>query len=476
MARRVPADFEDALAASPSARERFWALPPEQKDAWVAWVERGRLPGARRRRLRTAVRRFGGPPRRVETAVATNGGPPLPREGAAGWLLGLAVLAGLAAFLVWYTTFRDEGGSSQPSAVVIAAKATVPKVVGLRSQAAQFQLREAKLASKLVRRPAKKPKGIVVGQKPKAASRVPQGAVVTLAVSNGPPGVAMPDVVGLAAGDAVRALRTRKLATTIQQVSAQASPGTVVAQSPKQGKRAKPGTKVVLQVAKGEVAVAVPGVTGQSQRQASAALGAAGLTARLAGVPSAQPAGTVVAQSPAAGSKLPKGSVVRLNVARGSQQTTTQQQATTQEQTTTQRQTTTSAAASPQSGNDYSGMRLATAVERIAEGRQQVIVSYVASSRPAGVVVASSQAGSRERLQVSSGPSARAQRAVPDVLDSDAATALQQLQGAGFSVQQVQWPVSDQALDGTVVHQTPAGGQQAPTGATIVIYVGTANA
>jgi beta-lactam-binding protein with PASTA domain len=78
---------------------------------------------------------------------------------------------------------------------------------------------------------------------------------------------------------------------------------------------------------------------------------------------------------------------------------------------------------------------------------------------------------------VSSGPSARAQRAVPDVLDSDAATAQQQLQGAaGFSVQQVQWPVSDEALDGTVVHQTPAGGQQAPTGATIVIYVGTANA
>ena len=36
MARPVPADLEDALADHPTARERFWAMPSEQKDAWVA--------------------------------------------------------------------------------------------------------------------------------------------------------------------------------------------------------------------------------------------------------------------------------------------------------------------------------------------------------------------------------------------------------------------------------------------------------
>jgi len=36
----------------------------------------------------------------------------------------------------------------------------------------------------------------------------------------------------------------------------------------------------------------------------------------------------------------------------------------------------------------------------------------------------------------------------------------------------VQWPVSDSTKNGTVVYETPAGGQQAPKGVAIVIYVG----
>jgi hypothetical protein len=36
--------------------------------------------------------------------------------------------------------------------------------------------------------------------------------------------------------------------------------------------------------------------------------------------------------------------------------------------------------------------------------------------------------------------------------------------------------MSDSTLDGTVTYETPAWGTQAPAGATIVIYVGTANA
>ena len=271
----------------------------------------------------------------------------------------------------------------------------------------------------------------------------------------------MPDVAGLAAADAVKALQARKLTPTLEQVDSQEAPGTVISQEPKAGKRAKPGSKVVLQVAKAAVPVAVPDVSGEREQQAIAALRQAGLTARVVQVPSAQAKGTVVAQRPAAGQKLAKGSAVRLNVASGAGPTATQTQATT-----TTAPTTTAAGG----GNNYVGMRLQAAVQKITAGAQKVVVQYVASSKPVGVVVSSSTAGSRERLQVSAGPSPKPATSVPDVTGEDAATAQQDLQSAGFSVIQVQWPVSDQSQNGVVVYETPTG--QTPDGSAIVIYVG----
>ena len=462
MARPVPADLEDALAATPAARDVFAAMPPEQKDAWVAWVERARLPRARRRRVADAVRRLAGPAAVRETAVEGPAPVPLPRENWWVWLFGLLLLAGLAAFLIWLTVYRHH--DSKPSTVVVTAKATVPGVVGIRVQSAQFQLQQAKLASKAVHKAATKPKGIVLDQAPKAGTTVPQGTQVKLVVSNGPPGVAMPDVVGLAAADALNALQERKLTATLQQKPSQEAPGTVLAQSPKPGARAKPGTNVVLQVAKGKAAVAVPDVVGQAQQQALSTLQQAGLKATTAQVPSSQPKGTVVAQNPASGQKVAQGSSVRLNVSKG--------QATPSTTTTTTRTTT---PAPPSSGNDYTGMRLQQAIQKITSGRQQAIVVYVASTQPVGTVVANSKAGSRERLQVSAGANPQPATSVPDVMGEDVATAQQDLQAAGFTVIQAKWPVSDSTQDGLVVYETPAGGQQAPKGSAIVIYVGTVN-
>jgi beta-lactam-binding protein with PASTA domain len=465
MARHVPADLEDALAANPAARERFWAMPAEQKDRWVDWIERSRFPGQRRRRVAETVSRLGGP---VAAETAVEAAPvPVPNDNWAFWLIGLAILAGLVALILWLTVFRDsndKGGS-----VVITQKATVPKVTGLRFQAAQFQLKEAKLGSKLKRENASKPKGIVVSQAPSAGATVQQGSVVDLVVSNGPPGVAMPDVVGLAAADAVKALQERQLQPTLRQVASKEAPGTVLSQQPQAGKRAKPGTDVVLEVAKGNAATAVPDVSGKPQADAVAALEQAGLKAATTQVPSAQPKGTVVAQSPAAGEKVARGSSVRLNVSKGStpSPTTTTAPATTA--TTTAPVTTTKP---PSSGNDYTGMRLADAVQKIVQGRQQVIVVYVASTQPAGVVVSNAKAGSRERLQVSAGKTPKPATSVPDVTGEDAATAQQDLQAAGFTVVQADWPVSDAAQDGMVVFETPSG--QAPAGSAIVVYIGKA--
>src|SRR5439155_24221809 len=106
-----------------------------------------------------------------------------------------------------------------------------------------FQLREAKLGAKIVMRPSHKRRGIVVGQAPQAGKRVAQGTNVKLEVSKGPPGVKVPGVVGLAAADAVQSLQAAKLGATLQQTPSAQAPGTVLAQRPAAGKRAKPGTK-----------------------------------------------------------------------------------------------------------------------------------------------------------------------------------------------------------------------------------------
>ena len=419
MARPVPADLEDALADHPTARERFWAMPSEQKDAWVAYVARGRFPGARRRRVSTTVRRLGG-----STVVERNGAgpPPIPSD-ASAWLLGLALLGGVAALIVWLAVFRHHDRQTTPTAVVVTAKATVPKVTSIRFQSAEFQLKQSKLSARVVRRSAAKPRGIVIGQRPKPRTLVPQGTIVVLLVSNGPPRVALPDLVGLAAADAVRALQQRQLTPVLRQSPSVQSPGTVLAQRPKAGAHAKPGSRVVLEVAAQQAT---------TQQQTT-------------------PQPTTTAR----------------------QATTTQPATTTQ--TTTPKTTTAGAGLSPPpSGNDYTGMQLGDAVQRLADGSQRAIVVYVVSAKqPAGVVVANRPSGSRERLAVSMGPQPKPQDSVPDVTGEDAATAQQDLQSAGFSAITVDWPVSDSAQDGVVVAEAPARGATVPRGATVVLYIGS---
>jgi beta-lactam-binding protein with PASTA domain len=460
MARRpVPADLENALAASPSARDAFWSLPPNQLDRWVSYVRRSRFPGQRRRRIVRTVERLGGDP----DAVA------LPRDTWLVWLLGLVVLGALAGFLVWWLVYRHHTKHTATSAVVVTAKSTVPKLTGIKLEAAEFQLKEAKLGVKVVKRTAKKPKNIVLGQAPRARAKVVQGTVVTLVASKGQPGAKVPKLTGLAAADAVDQLQKLGLTAELQQTAAAgAAPGSVVQQSPSPGKRLKRGAAVSLAVAKGAAAVVVPNVVGKAQQDAENDLQQRGLNVNAVTVASSQPAGTVVAQSPPASSKVQQGASVRVNVAGSTPQTT---QATTTARTSTATPTTTSAQQSP-TGNDYRGMRLGAAVQKIAQGRQQVVVQYVTSSQPAGVVVANSSVGGKVRLQVSSGASPQPSTSVPDETGQDEQSARDDLASAGFSVISVQWPVSDASNDGVVVAQTPTG--RAPDGATVVLYVGSA--
>jgi eukaryotic-like serine/threonine-protein kinase len=95
-------------------------------------------------------------------------------------------------------------------------------------------------------------------------------------------------------------------------------PGTVVGEQPAGGTKADSGTLVVLTVAAAPTAIAVPNAVGVAQADARDRLVAAGFRVRSVPVASDQPVGTVVAQAPAAGEKIARGTSVRINVSKGS--------------------------------------------------------------------------------------------------------------------------------------------------------------
>jgi beta-lactam-binding protein with PASTA domain len=108
-----------------------------------------------------------------------------------------------------------------------------------------------------------------------------------------------------------------------------------VAQDPAAGARVTPGSKVHLNISKGSATVDVPSELGMTVDQAQSDLAAKGFKATVTNVPSDQPAGTVVAQSPTGG-QARKGSNVQLNVSKGQTPTTTDTTTVTTETTETE--------------------------------------------------------------------------------------------------------------------------------------------
>jgi eukaryotic-like serine/threonine-protein kinase len=104
-------------------------------------------------------------------------------------------------------------------------------------------------------------------------------------------------------------------------------------------------------------------------------------------------------------------------------------------------------------------------VERESVASETVPVGDVVSQDPAGGTEADE--GSEVTISVSEGP---APVDVPDVVGQQADVATATLEGAGFEVEQVDVP-SDDAPEGEVVRQSPAGDQQAAPGSTVRIDV-----
>ena len=127
--------------------------------------------------------------------------------------------------------------------------------------------------------------------------------------------VDVPDLVGKPQAAAVQTLRTDNLTvgTTTMVASTTVASGVVVSTDPKAGTSVKKNSSVNLVLSAGPP-VSVPSVVDQSLAQAEQLLGAAGLGYTTKFVPSNKPVGQILAQDPAAETKVTAGSKVTLTV------------------------------------------------------------------------------------------------------------------------------------------------------------------
>jgi eukaryotic-like serine/threonine-protein kinase len=227
------------------------------------------------------------------------------------WLLTGLLLVGalIAGFYVWQQ-IQDEINETKPVAV--------PFVEGVRAPVARRRIQDAGL------RPVPRqessdsvPQGIVIRQEPDAGERIQRGNAVRYYVSTGKPRVQVPEVVGARESDAVATLRAAGLVPRVVDIFSDEPEGTVTAQDPKGGTSIVEGSDVRLNVSKGPQRTGLPNVIGRSFDDAAAALRESGFTPVRRDVEAPEPEGTVVGMSPSAGTLVPPGTRVTLNVSTG---------------------------------------------------------------------------------------------------------------------------------------------------------------
>jgi eukaryotic-like serine/threonine-protein kinase len=263
--------------------------------------------------------------------------------------------------------------------------------------------------------------------------------------------------------------------------------------------------------------VAVPNVIGLERKLAVKKIEDEGFQADVqTGVGTAEDRGKVIDQNPDGGTRIEKGSTVRILVSVGPEQVevpevvgkpldeATQTLANAGFRWTTKRVFSPDAPEgevtkqTPKPGEQAEkgatialtvskGQELAAVPDVLQQTRQSAeselrsagFVSeavLVDSDSPQGLVVAQDPDPGTERpkgetvqISVSNGPQTAT---VPDVLDQDQASAESELQAAGFKVRVVKQDTADPTQDGVVMDQSPAPGLEAQPGSRVTIVVG----
>ena len=221
-----------------------------------------------------------------------------------------AVLAGyLTAYLVIFP------------APLLHGHEAVPRVVGLSLTDATSAITKAGLQVQDggSEPDPSTPQGYVIWQDPPPGVSAPAGLRVTLVSSDGPPKIPVPDVTGLGGALAQRLIAAAGLsAAQVESVQAPSVPGVTMMTRPPAGTVLASGAPVTVVVSRGAPTIPVPDLLGMSQGDARTRVEMEGL--QLGSVTrrrtSGANPGTVVAQTPAAGTLAAPGTVVDIVVAR----------------------------------------------------------------------------------------------------------------------------------------------------------------
>jgi serine/threonine-protein kinase len=200
---------------------------------------------------------------------------------------------------------------------------TVDSVVGQQEAAARATLEAQGFTVSVVRRPNDEiGKGVVVRQDPGAGTKLKKGENVELTVSDGKGSVKVPDVVGLDFEEAQTALQDKGLnVVRHDEASDDVDAGKVTRTNPPADAPVERGSDVEVFVSSGAAQVSVPDVSGADQVAATQTLNNAGLHVQKASQASSSvPSGTVIDTDPAAGTPVPRGSTVTINVSTGPEQ------------------------------------------------------------------------------------------------------------------------------------------------------------
>src|SRR5438477_340814 len=209
-------------------------------------------------------------------------------------------------------------------APILPGHQAVPRVLGLTMAEAQAEIQRSKLqvTDGGAEPHPTAPAGIVIWQDPPADVIAPEGMKVTLVSSAGPPKIPVPDVAGLDASLAQSMVAAAGLVVSgVESVQAAAPTGLAMMTRPPAGTALAPGAGLTVVVSRGAPTIPVPDLLGMASADARTRLETEGLqlgTVTRRRTTEGSP-GTVVAQSPAAGTLAAPGTVVDIVVARSPQ-------------------------------------------------------------------------------------------------------------------------------------------------------------
>ena len=345
--------------------------------------------------------------------------------------------------------FTDNALNTSPSAmqsIALAGVGTgviVPNVVGQAQAAATSAITSAGLTVTTSSAPSSTvPIGSVISESPSAGTAVGLGSAVNLVISTG---VTVPSVVGQTQAAATSAITVAGLTVTTSSASSSTvAIGNVIGESPVAGTAVNGGTAVNLVISTG---VAVPNVVGSTQTAATSAITGAGLV--LGTVTNASsstvPIGSVISESPTAGTAVSGGSAVNLVISTGV------------------------------SVPNVVGQTQAAATSAITGAGLTVTTSSAPSSTvPIGTVISENptagtavNGGSAVNLVISTGV------AVPNVVGQTQAAATSAITAAGLVLGTVTTASSTTVPSGSVISESPAAGTLVNGGSAVALVVST---